>query len=121
MGRSIIRNEQGRVSTGTWVLLVVIAATVYVGTKIGPPWIDYFMLKDKIVNLTKMTNTPPDDEIKSEIARIVGERKIPLDMETHLNIVRKEKSVTIRADWIVTVEFPGDKTWDLPFTVEAER
>lgn len=121
MGRANIRNEQGRMAAGTWVLLIIVAGVVYVATKVGPPWIDYFMLNDKAGNLTKMTNPPAEDEIRSELERIVNDRNIPLDMNKNLKIVRKERSVSIRADWTVTIEFPGGKTWDLPFTIEAQR
>ena len=122
MRRSIIGNERGRISLGTWVLFLVVAVLVYLGVKIGPYWIDYYMLKDKIGNFTKMTHTPPDEEIISGVKSIVDERKIPLDVDNNLVITRDDdKLVSIRAEWTVTVEFPGGNTRDLSFVIDAQK
>lgn len=121
MRRTIIGNERGGMSAGAWILLFVVAAAIYLGIKIGPPWIDHYMLKDKLGNYVKMTTPPPDEEIVSEVRRFVQERNIPLDVDKDLVINREDGRIFIRAEWTVAIEFPGGNSRDLSYVVEAEK
>ncbi|MDH4101014.1 MAG: hypothetical protein OEV28_10650 [Nitrospirota bacterium] len=121
MKRTVVGNERGAVSLGAWVLLLVIGVVIYLGVKLGPPWIDHYMLNDKIGNFVKMTSAPPNEEIISEIRQFVEDRNIPLDVDKDLQINREDGRFSIRAEWTVTVEFPGGNSRDISYVIEAEK
>lgn len=121
MKHSILMNQKGKISAGAWVMLIMLAAGIYIGGKVVPPWIDYYMIKEKLEAVVKASTVRSDNEILSEVKRIVDERGIPLNLSEDIVITRDDKKISISADWVVPVDFGAGYAKEFQFSVRAER
>ena len=92
--------------------IFVIAASVYLGAKIIPPYFENYQFQDAIKNeATLDTYTPKtEDDIRKAIYRKAQELEIPIG-EDGIKVQRQGSQfngmVIIRANYVVHIDLPG--------------
>jgi hypothetical protein len=105
--------------------IFVIAASVYLGAKIVPPYFENYQFQDAIKNeATLDTYTPKtEDDIRKVIFRKAQELEIPIH-EEGIKVQRQGSQfagvVSIRANYVVHIDLPGYPV-DLNFDASTEN
>ena len=121
---NLLKDSKGIGKITVIILILILAASIYLGEKFGKHYYAYYDLKKAMDYWTDMclTRTSYDHaNLVSNIMATIRKHNIPLE-ENDLNIEydRKELRLSISARYKVNVEFPG-YTYVLYFAPSAER
>ena len=106
------------------ILILIGAASIYLGMKLGKPYYAYFALKRSMQHWTEtcLTRTSYDRAaLIRNVMDTIRRHNIPLK-EGHLKIKynREERHLSISAQYEVEVKFPGGYTHIFHFRPSAE-
>ncbi len=89
-----------------WLWILFIALFIYLGIKLTPPWIGYYMIKYEVETKAKNANFYSDEEILRDIIGSAKTWGISLD-EEDVEITRDYERIDIALDYDITVDFAG--------------
>lgn len=118
----MLTTNRGEGKFGILVILVIVAAVIYVGFKWGYASWDAAEFEDQLnqsVVYWTSHGAPPQENIVLEILQKAEASGIDLYKED-IEIEVKSEFMTINIYWETPLEFPGGKTYYLPFTLERE-
>ncbi|MGA1841007.1 MAG: hypothetical protein ACMUIU_10310 [bacterium] len=121
---NLLKDSRGMGKITVIIIILIIAASIYVGKKIGKHYYAYYDLKRTMDFWTDqcLTRTSYDHaNLVSNVMDTIGKHNIPLK-ENDLKIVydREELRLSISAKYSVKVEFPK-YTHTLHFAPSAEH
>ena len=118
----MLKKNRGEGKFGLIVILVIVAAGLYVGFKWGAATINANKFRDSVnqsIVYWSSHGAPAQENIAIEILQKAKENNVDLygeDIEIEMN----GKFMSINIYWETPLTFPGGKTYYLPFTIERE-
>jgi hypothetical protein len=101
-----------------WILFL--AASVYLGVKVVPPWFGYLMLKIEVSSELKSAHHYDGDEILEHIITNAGTLGVYLTRDD-VTVERDDNRVEITVEYTVTVYFFGRYSKDFRYSIYSER
>ncbi len=99
-----LRRGAGKI--GCLFTLLVAAAVVYFGVKVGEPYWRYYQYKDAMTEQARFAGHFTDDQIKNRLALLADSLGLPADAGA-VFVTRKGEHISIRADYVEMLELPG--------------
>lgn len=100
------RRERGEGQLGCLVGLVILALAVFVAWKMVPIKVKAAELRQVVVDEAKSAGTHSDKVIMGNILSKAHENNLPVT-EENVKISRGGGNITVEANYVVPVEFPG--------------
>lgn len=100
------RLQSGEGQAGCIVSLVILLAVAFVAYKMVPVKVKAAEFRQELVDEAKSGSLRTDKQIQQNLLAKAAELKLPLK-EQDLRIKRSQASITIEADFVVPIEFPG--------------
>ena len=101
----VTRGERGFITFSGLVLLLVVAAIIFVSYKLLPPYIDNYQLQDSIQNLSRTAtyNRLTEADIRNQVLDAAQELGIPLDQQ-QVVVQKSGSTVNIAVQYYVPVD-----------------
>jgi len=101
----VTRGERGFITFSGLVLLLVVAAIIFVSYKLLPPYIDNYQLQDSIENLARTAtyNRLTEADIRNQVLDAAQELGIPLDQQ-QVVVQKSGSTVNIAVQYYVPVD-----------------
>jgi hypothetical protein len=118
----MLKTNRGEGTFGIIVVLVIVAAVVYVGFKWGfASWDagDFRAAVNESVVYWTSHGAPPKENIIIEIMQKAEQQGIDLYQED-VDVQVRGKFMRLTIYWETPLEFPFDYTYYLPFTIERD-
>ena len=114
----MIKNIGNRGYVTGILLLLVLAAVVFVGISFSKPYYRYYTLGSHTRDFLK-TDVGDIEAIRKNVMKDAEELKVPLD-EEDLEVVVVNKIIKVKATWSETVDFWGYYQKKIDFAMEEE-
>jgi len=114
----MIKNIGNRGYVTGILLLLVLAAVVFVGISFGKPYYRSYMLGSHTRDFLK-TDIGNIEAIRKNVMKDAEELNVPLD-EADLEVFRVNKVMKVKATWSETVDFWGYYQKQFDFVMEEE-
>jgi len=119
------RDESGKFNFMTILLLLVVAAAVYFGVMLVPPYVDHYKFEEKLRSVANLAHRQKDDEaLKKEIKREceILELDLPYDAVKVVRDPAHGKWIRISARYVREIELePFGATVSLQFTSDIHE
>jgi len=101
----VTRGERGFITFSGLVLLLVVAAILFVSYKLLPPYIDNYQLQDSIESLSRTAtyNRLTEADIRNQVLDAAQELGIPLDQQ-QVVVQKSGSTVNIAVQYYVPVD-----------------
>ena len=101
----VTRGERGFITFSGLVLLLVVAAILFVSYKLLPPYIDNYQLQDSIENLARTAtyNRLTEADIRNQVLGAAQDLGIPLDQQ-QVVVQKSGSTVNIAVQYYVPVD-----------------
>lgn len=116
----ILMNEKGKAGAGTLVWIVIIAAAIYGGVKIAPPYIIYYMMRTEVENDAQTAHLYDDEKIANLILNRAKEFELSIE-ENNLVINRREGEIEISLHYNTDINFLNQYVKTLYFDIRAVK
>lgn len=116
----MLQKNSGESKLGLIIILLIVAAGIYVGIKWGyAAWDAGNFREDVNQSLVYWTThgAPPPENMRTEILQKAEENDIDL-YEEDIEITLKDSVLDVYLYWEAPLEFPGGYTYYLPFSIE---
>jgi len=113
-----MRSDEGRIGLGILVFLFLLAAVIYFGFKLIPPYWEYYSLKEAARQGLVAAAAPPhrDADVRDAVIEKAKFLGVPLG-EGDLVVVRDKQTVSIELSWERDVPLPG-RVQHFSFTIK---
>lgn len=108
-------NIRGRITLTTAVLLVAAAVIVYGAFKIGPVYINYYMIQNVFEEEAPTIAAQSASDVYNEISKKLRDMNHPCDPRL-VRVDTDNSSITISAQYTETVQFIGGYTMSFTFS-----
>ncbi len=115
------RYQRGFISISGVVSLLLLASMIFIGVKIGPPYVSFYQLQDSIHNLALIASYSPmsEEEIRRSVMAQASNYGIDLDPK-QLTVHKGSGQVVIVAHYTIPVDFLV-RRMDLQFEPSASN
>ena len=112
-------NQKGFITFTGIIMILVIAAVIFVAFRALPPYISNYQLQDSINNITRSAtySTAKEDAIRNDVLNAAEDAGVVLD-PSEVSVKRGKDGVEIAIDYTVTVDLMV-KQLDVHFTPSA--
>jgi len=101
----MVRRRSGLTKLGCLFYLLIVAALVYFGVKIGETYFRYLEYKDAMAQELRFRAQLPDKDIKAHMKLVADSLGLPQDAGV-VTITRKEGRITMEAHYEELVDLP---------------
>jgi len=115
----VVTPPAGRGKLGCLLLLLVLAAVIYVGADIGEVYWRYYQFRDAVEQEAQYGTTRSDDEIKRRLVALVDSLGLPEEAARRLQVRRSANRLTIDTEYTEHIDVPLYKR-DVKFAPSAE-
>ena len=98
-------SREGRSSLGCLLILLVIAAALYVGINVGEAYWRFYEFRDAMRQEVRFAKQIPDDRIKLHLAALADSLGLP-EQATDIAVGRTSSSITVSAEYTERFAFP---------------
>ena len=95
----------GRSSLGCLLVLLLLAAALYVGVNIGEAYWRFYEFQDAMRQEVRFAKQIPDDRIKLHLAALADSLGLP-EQATDVAVDRTSSSIAVSAEYTERIEFP---------------
>ena len=115
------RRQRGEGRLKSILILAIMAAAIYAGVKMVPPYVAEYQLADKMQEQARfaVVNRFTEDQIRENIFKVMQDLEIPAKRED-IHIVATQQVVKISLDYFVPIELLSYHV-DLHFTPSSEN
>jgi hypothetical protein len=97
--------RRGRSSLGCLLLLLVVAAALYVGINIGEAYWRFYEFRDAMRQEVRFAKQIPDERIKLHLAALADSLGLP-EQATDIAVSRTTSTIAVSAEYAERIEFP---------------
>lgn len=118
----MLKSTRGESKFGLIVILLIVAAGIYVGFKWGYASWDAGSFRENVnesLGYWSSHGAPTPENIRIEILQKAEENNIEL-YEEDIDIEVSDQFLTVNLYWETELEFPGGYTYYLPFSIERK-
>jgi len=121
LGSYAKRRQRGEGRLKSVLVLAIMAAFIYAGVKMVPPYVAEYQLADKMQEQARfaVVNRFSEDQIRENIFKVMQDLEIPAKRED-IHIVATPQVVKISLDYFVPIELLSYHM-DLHFTPSSEN
>jgi hypothetical protein len=98
-------SRQGRSSLGCLLILLIVAAALYVGVNIGEAYWRFYEFRDAMRQEVRFAKQIPDDRIKLHLAALADSLGLPQEA-SDITVDRTSANITVSAEYTERLEFP---------------
>ena len=98
-------SRKGRSSLGCLLILLVLAAALYVGVNIGEAYWRFYEFQDAMRQEVRFAKQIPNDRIKLHLAALADSLGLP-EQATDITVDRTSSSIAVSAEYTERIEFP---------------
>ncbi len=103
--RDRIRLRRGGSSYGCLFTLLVLAAAIYFGAKIGESYYHFYQYQDAMGAQARFAAHSTDEEIRQRLAQLADSLGLPSEA-SFVTVDRTRHHISIAAEYVETVELP---------------
>jgi hypothetical protein len=100
------RRERGEGQLGCVIGLIIMVAAIFIAYKLVPVKFAAADLRRTIIDEARSAGSSQDARIRRAIMTKAEDLGLPLE-DKDLEIIRRRDTITIEAEYVVPVEFPG--------------
>jgi hypothetical protein len=115
----MVTGRAGRGRLGCLFLLLLVAAGGYFGLDFGEAYVRYFRYRDAMAQAARFSSVQTDGAIRAHLANVADSLGLP-PKARNVTIRRSGGVVTIEADYVETVQLPGNSR-ELHFTPSVQK
>jgi hypothetical protein len=115
----VVTRRAGRARLGCLFVLLLLAAAVYFGLDFGEAYLRYFRYRDAMAQAARFSSVQSDGAIRAHLSNVADSLGLP-PKAREVMIRRSAGVVTIEADYIETVQLPGNVR-ELHFTPKVQK
>ncbi len=115
----MVTTRAGRGKLGCLVLLLLLAAVVYVGVDVGEAYWRYYRFRDAVEQEAQYGSTKTDDDIKRRLIALADSLGLPEDASRRLQVRRSANRLFIQTEYTEHINKPLYKR-DIKFAPSAE-
>ena len=115
----MVTRRAGRGRLGCLFVLLLLAAGVYFGLDFGEAYVRYFRYRDAMAQAARFSSVQSDGAIRAHLANVADSLGLP-PKAREVMIRRAAGGITIEADYIETVQLPGNSR-ELHFTPKVQK
>ena len=98
-------SREGRSSLGCLLVLLVVAAALYVGVNVGEAYWRFYEFQDAMRQEVRFAKQIPDDRIKLHLAALADSLGLPQEA-SDIAVDRTSASITVSAEYAERLQFP---------------
>lgn len=115
----MVTPRAGRGKLGCLVLILVLAAIIYVGKDVGEVYWRFYQFRDAVEQEAQYGTTRTDDEIKRRLVALVDSLGLPDEASRRLQVRRSANRLVIETEYTEHIDVPLYKR-DVKFAPSAE-
>ena len=115
----MVTPRAGRGKLGCLLLLLVLAAVVYVGVDVAEAYWRYYRFRDAVEQEAQYSTTRSDDDIKRRLVALVDSLGLPEEAGRRLQVRRSANRLVIQTEYTEHIAKPLYKR-DIKFAPSAE-
>lgn len=115
----MVTSRVGRGKLGCLLLLLVLAAVIYVGADVGEVYWRYYQFRDAVEQEAQYGQTRTDDDIRHRLVALADSLGLPEEAATRLEVRRSANRLVIETEYTEHIDVPLYKR-DVKFTPSAE-
>lgn len=98
-------SRRGRSSLGCLLLLLAVAAALYVGINIGEAYWRFYEFRDAMQQEVRFAKQIPDDRIKLHLAALADSLGLP-EQATDISVSRSSSNISVSAEYAERIQLP---------------
>ena len=104
--RGINGSAPGKIRLGAVLLILVVAAAIYLAIKLAPPYWTYLSMKDPVKEAAMaILSTTDEATMRADLIRRAQQQGLTLD-DDNIDITRDNAMLVIRVTWVAPVDLP---------------
>ena len=115
----MVTPRAGRGKLGCLVLILLLAAIIYVGSDIGEVYWRYYQFRDAVEQEAQYGQARSDDDIKRRLVALVDSLGLPEEASRRLQVRRSANRLVIETEYTEHIDVPLYKR-DVKFAPSAE-
>jgi hypothetical protein len=116
-GRRVGRSAPGRIRLRALLLILVVAAAMYLAIKFVPPFWTYLSMRDPVKEAAMaMVASGNEASVRAELIRQAAVQGLTLEND-NIDFTQDGTMLVLRVTWVAPVELPGYR-YDLRFQIE---